>query len=63
MNKYLTIYYNMPKVIHTQIRRDNSNNVTYVVKKFDNGTYVMNTLQLVKGCYYLVKKQTGVCIT
>ena len=53
----------MPKVINTQIRRNNSNNTTYVVKKFDNGTYVFNTYQLVKGCYYLVKKQKGVCGT
>jgi hypothetical protein len=52
----------MPKVINTQIRRNNSNNTTYVVKKFDNGTYVFNTYQLVKGCYYLVKRQKGVCV-
>ncbi len=51
----------MPKVINTQIRRDNTNNITYVLKKFDNGTFVLNIYQAQNKCYYLVRQQKGIC--
>ncbi len=53
-----------PKVISTQIRMNNSNNITYVLKKFNNGTYKLFTYQqnMAQGCYYLVgPPQTGIC--
>ncbi len=51
----------MPKAINTQIRRDNTNNITYVLKKFDNGTFVLNIYQAQNKCYYLVRQQKGIC--
>jgi hypothetical protein len=50
-------------VINTQIRRDNSNNITYVVKKYSDGTYIFNTFQLVNGCYRLVAQRKGTCVS
>ena len=55
--------YKNPNLLSTQIRMDNSSSITYVVKKFKNGTYKIFTYQQnqATGCYYLVGKQTGVC--
>ncbi len=53
-----------PKVISTQIRMNNSNNTTYVLKKFNNNTFKLFTYQqnMSQGCYYLVGRPlTGVC--
>jgi hypothetical protein len=52
----------MASVIDTIIRRDNTNNITYVLKKYNNGTYIMNIYQLVNGCYRLIARQNGNCI-
>jgi hypothetical protein len=54
-----------PKVISTKIRINNSNNITYVLKKYNNNTYKIFTYQknMAQGCYYLTgPPQTGVCI-
>lgn len=46
----------MSRVVSTQIRYSNSNNITYVVKRFKNGTGVINTFVKGRGnCY----RQTG----
>ncbi len=46
----------MPRVISTQIRYSNSNGITYVIKRFANGTGVINTFKQGRGgCY----SQTG----
>lgn len=51
------------KVINTNIRMDNVNNITYVLKKFDNGTYKLFVYQqnMSTGCYYLVGIKKGNC--
>jgi hypothetical protein len=53
----------MPKAISTKIRINNSNNITYVLKKFNNNTYKLFTYQqnMSTGCYSLVGVQKGVC--
>ena len=54
----------MAKIINTQIRINNTNNITYVLKKFNNHTYKLFTYQqnMSTGCYYLVgRPQIGVC--
>ena len=53
----------MPKVIKTEIRMDNTNYITYVLKKFNNNTYKLYTYNKNQssGCYYLVGVQTGIC--
>jgi len=53
----------MAKVKSTQIRINNSNNITYVLKKYYNNTYTVFTYQqnMSTGCYYLVGKKSGVC--
>lgn len=54
----------MPKVIKTEIRINNSNNITYVLKTFNNNTYKLFTFQknMSSGCYFQVgPPQTGVC--
>jgi hypothetical protein len=54
----------MPKVIKTEIRINNSNNITYVLKTFNNNTYKLFTYQknMSSGCYLQVgPPQTGVC--
>jgi hypothetical protein len=53
----------MPKAISTQIRINNSNNITYVLKKYDNGTYKVFTYQknMSSGCYNLAGVKTGNC--
>ena len=53
----------MAKKISTQIRINNTNYITYVLKKFDNGTYQLFTYQknMSSGCYYLVGIKKGIC--
>jgi len=43
----------MPKAISTQIRIDNTSNITYVLKKFKNGTFKLSSYQrnMTSGCY------------
>ena len=52
-----------PLVISTKIRINNSNNITYVLKKFNNNTYKLFTYQknMSSGCYNLAGVQTGIC--
>ncbi len=46
----------MPKVVSTEIRYSNGANITYVIKRFANGTGVINTFVKGRGnCY----RQTG----
>lgn len=51
------------KAISTKIRINNSNNITYVLKTYNNGTYKLFTYQqnMAQGCYYLVGVQSGNC--
>ena len=53
----------MAKVIKTEIRMDNVNDVTYVLKKFNNDTYKLYQYNKNKtsGCYYLVFVKNGIC--
>ena len=54
----------MPKVISTQIRINNSNNITYVLKKYNNSTYKVFTYQknMATGCYSQAgPPKTGIC--
>lgn len=53
----------MAKVINTQIRINNSNNITYVLKKYNNNTYKIFTYQknMSANCYYLVGVKKGTC--
>ena len=53
----------MAKAISTQIRINNSNNITYVLKKYNNGTYKIFTYQqnMSTKCYNLVGVQNGRC--
>ena len=53
----------MPKAISTKIRINNSNNITYVLKTFNNNTYKLFTYQknMSSGCYFLVGVQKGTC--
>lgn len=52
----------MPKPISTQIRIDNSSNITYVLKKFNNGNFKLFTYQrnMTSGCYNGTVKK-GLC--
>ncbi len=54
----------MAKVINTQIRINNTNNITYVLKTFNNNTYKFFTYQrnMSTGCYTLAGPvQKGFC--
>jgi len=53
----------MPNVINSKTRIDNTNNITYVLKKYSNSTYKLFVYQknMSTGCYYLVGIQSGVC--
>jgi len=53
----------MAKVTSTQIRINNSNNITYVLKKYNNSTYKLFTYQknMSTGCYVLAGVQKGIC--
>ncbi len=45
-----------PKVVSTQIRYNNGGDITYVIKRFANGTGVINTyIKGIGNCY----RQTG----
>jgi len=63
MKKTSNININMAKVVSTKIRINNSLNVTYVLKKFNNNTYIFYTYQknMSTGCYNLVGRQSGIC--
>ena len=52
-----------PKVLSTKIRINNSNNITYVLKTFNNNTYKLFTYQknMATSCYMLAGVQTGTC--
>ena len=52
----------MAKLKETIVRRDNTNNITYVLKKYNNNTYVFITLVLRAGCYVVYGVQKGICI-
>jgi len=52
----------MAKLVETIVRRDNSANVTYVLKKFDDNTYQYTTLVLRSGCYVIASITRGTCI-
>ena len=43
------------------IRRDNTNNVTYVLKIYNDNTYEFTTLIFNQGCYTVASKKTGTC--
>jgi hypothetical protein len=53
----------MAKVTSTQIRINNSSNITYVLKKYNNNTYKLFTYQknMSTGCYTLAGVQNGTC--
>ncbi len=53
----------MPNVISTKTRIDNTNNITYVLKKYSNSTYKLFVYNknMSTGCYYLAGVQNGVC--
>ena len=53
----------MKKTISTKIRIDNSNNITYVLKKYNNKTYTLFTYQqnMSTGCYNIVGQVSGRC--
>ena len=44
------------------IRRDNTNNVTHVMKIFDDNTYQYTVLVYRQGCYVVRTRKTGTCI-
>ena len=48
----------------TNIWYNNTNNITYVLKKYRNNTYTFYTYQKndSTGCYYLVGSQSGTCV-
>ena len=48
----------MATLVSTAIQRDNSNNITYVLKKYNDGTVTIFTYMLIKGCYRLIGKNT-----
>lgn len=52
-----------PKVISTKIRINNSNNITYVLKKYNNNTYKFFTYQknMATSCYVPAGVQSGIC--
>ena len=52
-----------PKVVSTKIRINNSNNITYVLKKYNNNTYKIFTYQknMATSCYVPAGVQSGIC--
>jgi hypothetical protein len=54
----------MRKAINTQIRRDNTNNITYVLKKYNDNTFTLFTYNynMARNCYYLAGKRSGACL-
>lgn len=53
----------MPNVINSRTRIDNTNNTTYVLKRYSNSTYKLFVYQknMSTGCYYLVGTRSGLC--
>ena len=49
------------KVVKNIIRRDNTNNVTYVMKIYDDKTFQYTVLVFRQGCYVVASRKTGVC--
>lgn len=50
------------KVKKNIIRRDNTNNVTHLIKIFVDNTYEYTTVTLRRGCYVVTSKTVGVCV-
>jgi len=52
-----------PKVISTKIRIDNTYDITYVLKKYNNNTYKVFTYQknMTSNCYIPAGVKTGRC--
>ena len=48
------------KIKENIIRRDNTNNVTYLLRIFVDNTYEYTTLTLRSGCYIVTSKTTGI---
>jgi hypothetical protein len=53
----------MAKLLETIIRRNNSANITYVFKKYDNNTYKLTTLVARSGCYVVASIITRPCLS
>jgi len=53
----------MPNVISSRTRIDNTNNITYVLKRYNDSTYKLFVYQknMSTGCYYLTGTRSGVC--
>ena len=52
----------MTKTIRKNIiRRDNTNNVTHVMKIYDDNTFEYTVLVLRQGCYVVRTRKTGTC--
>lgn len=51
----------MNKIRKNIIRRDNTNNVTYVMKIYENNTFEYSVLVYRSGCYIVSFKKTGTC--
>lgn len=49
------------KVVKNIIRRDNTNNVTYLMKIYDDNTFEYTVLVFRQGCYVVASRKTGVC--
>jgi hypothetical protein len=52
----------MAKLVETIVRRNNSANITYVLKKYDDNTYKFTTLVLRSGCYVVASVTSGICV-
>ena len=46
---------------NVQIRRDNENNLTYVMKRFPDNSFIFTIYQLRNGCYVIMNRKTGIC--
>ena len=53
----------MAKLLETIIRRNNSANITYVLKKYDDNTYKLTTLVARSGCYVVASIIKRACIS
>ena len=53
----------MATLTNTTIRRNNTNNITYILKKYSDNTYVFTTLVLRSGCYIVSSRVSGICTT
>lgn len=51
----------MKTVKKNLIRRDNTNNVTYVMKIYEDNTFEYTVLVLRQGCYVVSNRKTGTC--